>query len=340
MVQVAGKIRVLEGCRPDDLPLPGLLASGQPAILKGLVAGWGLVRAGLHSDEQAMRYLRSFYNGKAVGYSVGEPQIAGRLFYNDGMTELNSTVRRDRLDEVLAKIGAHRDDERPPTYYVASLLIDSVLPGFRADNDLAFSAHGVEAPPAIWIGNRTIATCHYDAPNNLACCAVGRRRFTLFPPEQIFNLYPGPLEPTPGGQAVSVVDFSDPDFARHPRFRAALDAGQTAEVEPGDAVFIPSMWWHHVEGLSTFNTLVNYWWSTSPAFVPTPMHALYHALWSIRDRPEREKAAWRNVFEYYVFGPRERAGEHLPAPARGVLGPLDDDRARQIRAMLINKLNR
>src|SRR5262245_17174910 len=98
MVQVAGKIRVLEGCRPYDLPLPGLLASGQPAVLKGLVADWGLVRAGLHSDEQAMSYLRSFYNGKPVGYSVGEPRIAGRLFYNDGMTELNSTVRRDRLD--------------------------------------------------------------------------------------------------------------------------------------------------------------------------------------------------------------------------------------------------
>jgi hypothetical protein len=214
------------------------------------------------------------------------------------------------------------------------------LPGLRQDNDLDFAAHGVDAPPAIWIGNRTIASCHYDAPNNLACCVVGRRRFTLFPPAQIFNLYPGPLDPTPGGQAISVVDFARPDFERFPRFREALEAAQVAEVGPGDAVFVPSMWWHHVQGLSPFNTLVNYWWSTTPNHIPTPMNALYHAIWTLRDRPESEKRAWRDVFEYYVFGDRDRAGAHLPAKARGLLGPIGDDEARRLRAMLIDKLNR
>jgi hypothetical protein len=70
------------------------------------------------------------------------------------------------------------------------------------------------------------------------------------------------------------------------------------------------------------------------------MNALYHAMWTIRDRPEREKQAWREVFEHYVFGPSERAGEHLPEAARGVLSPMDEMRARQVRAMLLNKLNR
>jgi hypothetical protein len=208
------------------------------------------------------------------------------------------------------------------------------------DNDVMFEAHGFDPIRSIWIGNRTTASAHYDAPNNLACCAVGARRFTMFPPEQVFNLYPGPLEPSPGGQAISLVDFAQPDFERYPRFREALAAAQVAELAPGDAVFVPALWWHHVEGLSRFNTLVNYWWSTTPAFIPTPMNALYHALWSLRDRPEREKQAWKNLFEYYVFGPAERAGEHLPERARGVLGSLDDTKARQIRAMLIRYLNR
>ncbi len=340
MVQVAGKIRVLEGCQRDNLPLAELVASGQPAVLKGLVRDWGIVRAGLDSDQAAMQYLKSFYNGKPVGYSYGEPQIAGRPFYTEDFSALNCVVKRDRLAEVLDQIETHLLDEHPPTYYVASLLVDSCLPGFREKNDIDLNVQGIESPPTIWIGNRTIASCHYDAPNNIACCVVGRRRFTLFPPDQIFNLYPGPLEPTPGGQAVSVVDFAQPDFGKYPQFREALAAGQTAELEPGDAVFVPSMWWHHVEGLSPFNTLVNYWWNSSPAFVPTPMNALYHALWTIRDRPEREKQAWRDVFEYYVFGPSERSGAHLPEQARGVLGPIDETRARQIRAMLINKLNR
>jgi hypothetical protein len=218
--------------------------------------------------------------------------------------------------------------------------VDSCLPGFRHDNDLDLGAQGIDAPPAIWIGNRTIASCHYDSPNNIACCVVGRRRFTLFPPEQIFNLYPGPLDPTPGGQAISLVDFANPDFGKYPRFEQALEFAQVTEVGPGDAVFVPSMWWHHVQGLSAFNTLVNYWWSSVPAFIPTPMHALYHAIWALRDRPESEKQAWKNVFQYYVFGPAELAGEHFPEAARGLLGPLTDDQARFMRSMLINKLNR
>jgi hypothetical protein len=241
---------------------------------------------------------------------------------------------------VLDRITSHLRDDQPPTIYVGSTLIDSYFPGFRKENDVGFAACGIDPPPSIWIGNQTIASAHFDAPNNLACCVVGKRRFTLFPPEQIFNLYPGPLDPTPGGQAVSLVDFKDPDFGEHPRFREALEAAQVAEVEPGDAVFVPGMWWHHVQGLSAFNTLVNYWWSTTPKHIPTPMNALYHAIWSIRDRPENEKRAWRNVFDYYVFGPAGLAGEHFPEQARGVLAPIDDDRARFIRAMLINKLNR
>ncbi|KAF1708231.1 cupin-like domain-containing protein [Pseudoxanthomonas sacheonensis] len=340
MVEVAGDIRVIEGCRPDALPLDELLAVGQPALLKGIARDWGLVRAGLESMQAAMAYLRGYYNGAPVQYSYGGPEVAGRPFYNDDFTGLNCEVRRGGLDRVLDEIAAHADDAHPPTYYVASLPIEGCLPGFRAGNDLDFAAHGVQAPPSIWVGNRVTASCHYDAPNNIACCTVGRRRFTLFPPEQIANLYPGPLEPTPGGQAVSVVDFAAPDFERYPHFRDALARGQSALLEPGDAIFIPSMWWHHVQALDAFNVLVNYWWSSSPAYVPTPMHALYHALWTIRDRPEREKQAWRDVFEYYVFGPAERAGEHLPDAARNVLGPVDETLARRIRAMLIGKLNR
>ena len=340
MVEVAGKIRVIEGARPDSFPLEELLQGGQPALLKGLASDWGLVRAGLESDAQARRYLASFYNGKPVDFSFGDPDVAGRPFYNDDFTKLNFTVRRERLDNILTEIESHLEDERPPTYYVASLLVDPCMPGFRKENDLDFAAHGVNPPPSIWIGNRTTASCHYDAPNNIACVAVGRRRFTVFPPEQIFNLYPGPLDPSPGGQAVSIIDFAKPDFSRFPRFRDALAAGQSAELEPGDAIFVPSMWWHHVEGLSRYNTLVNYWWMSMPAFVPTPMDTLYHAMWTLRDRPEREKQAWRDVFEYYVFGAPQGAGAHLPEQARGLLGPIDESRARQLRAMLMSKLNR
>ncbi|NZA28402.1 cupin-like domain-containing protein [Luteimonas sp. SJ-92] len=340
MSNVTADIDERAGCRPDALPLDELLEGGRPVVLRGLVRDWELVKQGRGSAEASVRYLTGFYNGRPVQYSYGGPEVAGRPFYNDDFTALDCEVRRGGLDALLAEILAHLDDIHPPTYYMASLPVDACLPGLRGHNDLDFAAHGVQAPPSIWIGNRTTASCHYDAPNNIACCCIGRRRFTLFPSDQIGNLYPGPLDPTPGGQAISLVDFAQPDFARHPRFREALAAGRSALLEPGDAIFIPSMWWHQVEGLDGFNVLVNYWWSSMPAYVPTPMHALYHAIWTIRDRPEREKQAWREVFEHYVFGPADRAGAHLPERARGVLGPVDEAMARQLRAMLIDKLNR
>ena len=333
-------VRELQVPEPGQLPLARLLEDGLPTVLRGVGRHWSLVEAGLQSAQAAMDHLRSFYDGKPVTYSWGEPETGGRPFYKEGFTELSCQVRRGGLDQVLDDLAHHLDDPHPPTYYVASLPVDSCLPGFRTRNDLDFASHGVDAPPAIWIGNRVTASCHYDAPNNIACCAVGRRRFTLFPTEQIANLYPGPLSPTPGGQAVSIVDFSAPDFESFPGFGDALQVAQTVVLEPGDAIFIPNMWWHHVQGLDPFTVLVNYWWASMPAWVPTPMHALYHAIWALRDRPEREKQAWKEIFEYYVFGSPERAGKHLPEAARDILGPMDEHAARRMRALLISKLNR
>jgi len=330
----------LHDVRADALPIDELLAGNEPVVLRGIARDWELVREGRRSMQAAMECLRRHDNGQPVTYSWGAPEIRGRPFYNDDFTRLNFDVRRGALSQVLDDIAAHAGDASPPMYYVASLLIDARMPAFRATNDLGLAGQGIDAPPSIWIGNRVTASCHFDAMNNLAVCAVGRRRFTLFPPAQIHNLYPGPLDPTPGGQQVSVVDFAAPDFARYPRFRDALAVARSAVLEPGDAIFMPSLWWHHVQALEAFNVLVNTWWSSVPAHVPTPMHALYHAIWTLRDRPEREKQAWREVFDYYVFGASEQAGAHLPPPARGALAPVDDMLARQLRAMLIAKLNR
>ncbi len=333
-------MQILEGLDATALPLESLVAAGEPVVLRGIARDWALVQAGLRSTQEAMAYLRGFDTGAPVTYSHGGAEINGRPFYNEDFTRLNFEVRRGGLSQVLDEIADTFDLPHPPTYYVASLLIDRALPGFAQHNDAGLAGQGIDAAGSIWIGNRVTASCHYDTPDNLACCAVGRRRFTLFPPEQIDNLYPGPLEPTPGGQVVSVVDFDNPDFARHPRFRDALPTARTAVLEPGDAIFIPSLWWHHVRSLEPFNVLVNYWWRSSPAFLSSPLPALHHAMWALRDLPEREKQAWAAIFNYYVFGPGERAGQHLPEAARGELAPFDETQARRMRAMLLGRLNR
>jgi hypothetical protein len=221
---------------------------------------------------------------------------------------------------------------------VGSTTIDTALPGFRTHNDLDF---GTRNPlVSIWLGNRARIAAHHDLPDNLACVVAGRRRFTLFPPEQLSNLYVGPLDLTPAGQAISLVDFASPDFTRFPRFAQALAHARVAELSAGDAVFIPSMWWHHVESLEAFNALVNYWWRQSPAYMDAPIGALMFAMMTVRDLPPAQRAAWHNLFRHYVFETDEETVAHIPRGSRRSLGPLTDESAREIRARLLARLNR
>ncbi|GJI88336.1 MULTISPECIES: cupin-like domain-containing protein [Duganella] len=331
------RIREIEGVGPQQLT-DEILTSTQPVVLRGLAASWPMVGAARTSAQAADTYLRRFYRDATVNAMHGGPEIEGRFFYNDDVSGFNFNTARVRFDTVLDALRDHLNDDKPPALYVGSTTVDTCLPGFRAENDIGFGARDPLA--SIWVGNRTRIPAHYDLPDNLACVAAGRRRFTLFPPAQLDNLYIGPLDFTPAGQAISMVDFARPDFAAFPRFATALEHAQVAELEAGDAVFIPSMWWHHIEALDSFNVLVNYWWRQSPGFMDTPMNALLLALMTVRDLPPEQRQAWKELFRHYVFDSDGGEAGHIPPAARGVLAPFDQDAARKLRAQLLNMMRR
>jgi hypothetical protein len=337
MLPAARPIREVAGLTPADLG-PDILASTEPLLLRGLVAGWPVVAAGQQSPQAAIDYLRRWCQDATVNAMLGPPEIDGRFFYNAAMDGFNFQSMRVRLDAVLDELAKHLVTSRPPAIYVGSTTIDGALPGFRGENDVDLGPRDPLA--SIWIGNRTRIAAHYDLPDNLVCIAAGRRRFTLFPPGQQHNLYVGPIDLTPAGQPVSLVDFAQPDLTRFPRFAEALAHAQTAELGPGDALFIPSMWWHHVEALEGFNVLVNYWWRQSPDWMDTPNNALMHALMTVRDLPPAQRAAWAELFRHYVFEADGETAAHIPPAARGLLGPMDDNASRMVRAQLLKRLNR
>jgi len=315
-----------------------LLRATEPYIVRGLAAHWPLVDAARTSIDAADAYLRRFYQGAMVGAMLGKPEIRGRFFYNQDLSGFNYYSARARLDAVLDEMKGYRENPHPAAIYVGSTTVDTVLPGLRAHNDIDLGNR--DALASIWIGNQTCIAAHYDLPDNLAVVAAGCRRFTLFPPEQLANLYVGPLDFNPAGQAISLVDFAEPDYERFPRFREALRHAQVAELEAGDAIFIPSMWWHHVEALTPFNVLVNYWWRQSPAYMDTPTNALMLALLTMRELPSAQRRAWQEIFRHYIFEPGEEHEAHLPPHARHALAPLDEERARALRETLLNRLNR
>ena len=330
-------IREISGLSPRDLG-PSILESTEPILLRGLVAGWPMVQAARQSPAAADAYLRRFYRDATVNAMLGPPEIEGRFFYNEAMDGFNFAPVRVRLDKVLAELERYRGVDNQPAIYVGSTTIDTCLPGFHDENRIDLG--GRDALGSIWIGNRTRIAAHYDVPDNLACIAAGRRRFTLFPPGQQHNLYIGPIDLTPAGQPISLVDFAQPDLERFPRFADALAQSQSAELGPGDALFIPSMWWHHVEALEDVNVLVNYWWRQSPAWMDTPNNALMHALMTVRDLPPAQRAAWAELFRHYVFEADGETAAHIPPGARGLLDPMNDNASRMMRAQLLKRLNR
>ena len=337
MLPNAERIREVAGVDPRALP-DEVLASTEPLVLRGLAADWGMVRAALESQAAATAYLRRFYKDSSVVVMSGEPAIGGRFFYNDDLSGFNFKTYRTGLDLVLGELARFAGHSNSPSTYVGSSAIDTVLPGFRAENDFNF---GSRAPLAsIWIGNRTRIAAHHDLPDNLACVVAGHRRFTLLPPEQLANLYVGPLDFTPAGQPISLVDFERPDYGRFPRFAEALKAARLAELGPGDAIFIPSMWWHHIESLDAFNVLVNYWWRRSPAHMDAPIGALMLALMTVRDLPKEQRAAWENLFRHYVFRAGDETTAHIPEHARGSLGALDASLVSGLREIVLARLNR
>lgn len=343
MIEVERKTKCIDLTECESIP-PELIQSHEPIILKQLVNQWPLVLAGKESNKSAMDYLKSYYNGQVTIVCKTEPEQHGRLCYNDLLTKLDYTSYKGRIDDTLDAIYEAIHEDNAPGYYIASNIIDTHFPGLRNENEISIprikSPNVGKETASIWIGNKTTATCHYDALDNIACCVAGRRRFTLFPPNQVKNLYPGPLEPTPGGQVISLVDFNNPDLEVFPNFKNALDVAQVAELESGDALFLPSMWWHHVEGLAPFNLLVNYWWNDAPQYTTSGMNALYMAMLGIRDKPKHEREGWKQLFDYYIFSGAEGACENIPQEARGFLEALDDMSARKLRALLMNKLNR
>lgn len=329
-------IRVIEGCLPGDIPSE-VLQSEEPLLLKAMVSDWPVVEAFKESLDQGVSYLSRYWTQAPVTAYVGEAEIEGRFFYDEDFTGFNFKSGSAPLGTVFQKLAENSRAESPSSIYVGSTPVDQWLPGFRAENDVAVPDEG--ALVSFWLGNETRVSAHFDFPDNIACVVTGQRRFTLFPPDQVGNLYVGPVDRTPSGQSISLVDVNKPDFDRFPAFREALANSIVVDMAPGDALFVPSMWWHHVESLSPFNMMINYWWCDSPAVMGSPTLALLHAMLAVRDLPERQRQAWKTMFDHYIFNADESVYQHIPESGRGCLAPIDDATGRQLRAEIMNRLN-
>jgi hypothetical protein len=309
----------------------------RPVVMRGLATDWPAVRAALNSDRAIGDYILRFDGRLSADVMVAPASIKGRFFYSDNLRGFNFERGKAPFSSLVEQLLAMKDVPSAPAIYAGAAAAEDYLPGWAEANRLPLPTP--DAVPRLWIGNASRVSTHYDVSSNVAVVVAGRRRFCLFPPEQGKNLYVGPLDVTLAGQPVSLVDLEAPDFVQYPRFAEAQAQMQVAVLEPGDAIFIPSMWWHDVKALGAFNVLVNYWWGQKG--VASPFPALIHAILAIRDLPVAEREAVHGWFDQYVFGSDAgKAAAHLPEAARGVLGAPSPERTAAIRDYLTRTLER
>ncbi|MBV9528781.1 cupin-like domain-containing protein [Sphingomonas sp.] len=274
--------------------------AGRPVVVRGAFRDWPIVREGLRSNEAAVAYLDGFYNGRPVSTIVAPHSEGGRFFYRPGSKQMNFQQSSQLVSNVLKGLLQQQGAEQPIAIAMQAVSAPDCLPGLEEDNPNALVPEGTRA--RVWIGNKVTVAPHFDVADNLACVVAGRRRFVLFPAEQTPNLYPGPIDVTPANVPISMVAMDRPDFDRFPRYREALDAALIAELEPGDAVYIPYMWWHGVQSLGAFNVLMNYWWHQDPLAAQHPYGALLHLAYSLfRPMSAEHRLAWRALYDHYVF---------------------------------------
>lgn len=303
----------------------------KPLVLKQGVAHWPVVQAANESESGAYTYLKNKAGKHPVDLFSLDKSNVGKMSYREGLEGLTYQTSKQHFSDALKQIfdaSLNQDID----LYCGSVDAQAALSDFSSDNSL--DGLDPRIKPRIWLGTDVQVAAHYDTSDNLACVVAGKRRFILFPPDQISNLYIGPIDFTLAGRPASLVDFDAVDYEKFPRFREALKHAVVAELNPGDVLYIPNLWWHQVASLGGFNGLVNYWWADPLHGGGSAYNALIHGLMSVSALPPEQRQAWRAFYDHYIFKVNGDPAAHIPVERRGVLGRMTPDLYAKIRQFL------
>lgn len=296
-----------------------VVALYSPVVIRDFAKDWPLVVEAQKSDQNALSYLKAHASNEKHDLVRLDKKHGGRMFYADeSLAQFNFQVENISVKNGLNLMQQRMEDSALPNVCFQCLPLKKAFPELseRLKNPIAT----VPSSAFAWFGSEFIVAPHFDEAQNIAIVSAGQRRFTLFPPEQVANLYIGPVENSPAGQPISLVDLHNPDLKLYPQYQIAYQHAMSVVLNPGDAIYVPSPWWHHVESLSKFNLLVNYWWNDNRTSTELPFPALMHAFQAYDKMPLKEKATWQSLMQHYVFSQDNTRFDHIPAAAKGVLG--------------------
>jgi lysine-specific demethylase 8 len=227
---------------PEEFAARYMRAS-QPVILRGAIDDWPAMR------RWSPAYLKERFGERemtAVRTREGSlyDRRSGMNYETMRVGDYVDLVEANRQQDLYAVFRVHE--------VIPELFDDIVRPAYCRDARWFRSKFFFSGPD-------THGLLHRDLPENLYAQVVGRKRFTLLHRRHTRTVHCHSM--LSGVPNFSPVDAEAPDFERFPRFREAPVA--QVELEPGDVLYIPSLWWHQACPLSV-SMGINMWWVRGP----------------------------------------------------------------------------
>ena len=199
---------------------------------------WPAVRAARESPRALANFIRGFDRGKAVIVIEGPPSIRGQHFLSRRHDRLQFRAPAgDDQRDARPPARAWRDDPNPPAMFIESMPTENSCPASPPRTRCRWSRRDVA--PRIWIGKRSrcrrISTCCTTSPASSAAGGDSR----CFRPSRWRTCTWGRSISRPRARPSAWCRCTTPDLARFPRFAEALRHAQSAELDPGDALYIP-----------------------------------------------------------------------------------------------------
>lgn len=244
----------------------------RPVIINGIISEWPAMSL------WTLDYFKLKFGSMPIRYERGKSDE----FVKDPIRFLESdqTFVDASLRDYIEKIqGPSPDLGR--THYLAEFPIFDVIPelinNIKPLDDYMcmpkfypqYLKQKLKLKPRFWLGPKdSLSSLHFDMPFNFFVQIYGRKQWTIIPPTQSKNLYYPCSQLTSQFLHWSPVDIEFPDLERFPLFAHVKPIRFI--VEPGQMLFIPCSWWHHVRSLEASISL-NFFW-----FEPL------HNLWPLR----------------------------------------------------------
>jgi [protein]-arginine 3-hydroxylase / protease len=216
----------------------------RPVVLTDLASSWPAQSrwsfASLAEDHRDARVIVARTRGGAVVTDSSRGVVGDATTLGEFLASFGAGVSGGSVGYLMMRI-----DELPP-----ALQREAPLPVYCERAGWRSSKLWISAPG-------TTSALHFDLADNLHTVIAGRKRVLLYSPADRACVYPrGLWSSIPNGARV---DPEAPDYARFPRLARARPL--VAELGPGDTLYIPRGFWHHVRSLDA-SISVNTWWAS------------------------------------------------------------------------------